>query len=160
MISLLLNLKDVFNLLHLDKYFSNFNVHRNIIKMQILTQEFWVRPEILKSEQLPGDANDTYLQTTFQQPLSAVRATPFGTFVFLAHSTPTLNFNFWEILCKISYSSLPIPHQEHSCCLGPLFLSICILFFENFICSYCFNYHANSLSGMHIRLVSGVRSRF
>ena len=37
MISLLLNLKDVFNLLHLDKYFSNLNVHKNIIKMQILT---------------------------------------------------------------------------------------------------------------------------
>ena len=37
MISLLLNLKDIFNVLHLDKYFSNFNVHKNIIKMQILT---------------------------------------------------------------------------------------------------------------------------
>ena len=46
--------------------------------MQILTQEFWVGPEILKSEQLPGDANDTYLQTTFEQPLSAVLATLSG----------------------------------------------------------------------------------
>lgn len=120
MISLFLNPKDVFNLFHLDKYFSNFNVHRNIIKMQILAQEVWVEPEILKSEQLPGDANATHLQTTFEQPLSAVLAALLETFVFLAHSTPTLNFNFWEILCKISYSSLPIPHQEHSYCLGPL----------------------------------------
>ena len=159
MISLLLNPKDVFNLLHLDKYFSNFNVHRNITKMQILKQEFWVRPEILKSEQLPGDTNATHLQTTFEQPLSAVLATLLEIFVLLAHSTPTLNFNFWEILCKISYS-LPIPHQEHSYSLGPLFFSICILFFENFIYSYCFNFHADSLSAVHIRLVSGVRSRF
>lgn len=87
MISLLLNPKDIFNLLHLDKYFSNFNVHRNVIKMQILMQEFRVGPEILKSEQLPDDTNVTYLQTTFQQSLSAVGPTPFGD-LCVQHTVP------------------------------------------------------------------------
>lgn len=89
----LLNPKDIFNLLHLDKYFSN-SMHRNIIKMQIMMVEFWGWAWDSEVRVAPWWW-ECYLPTD-HIPAVTSAGVPLllGTFVFLARSAPTFNFNF------------------------------------------------------------------